>query len=102
MRKRLYIKWAHEFIYVIEGKYYATYASRAFADYSKYIWPAGPFNTYERALFEATSHLCDDDTCNVLLRKNNKWWRPENGIDMKLYPDKPRLVDSGFNWVETK
>ena len=100
--EKLYIEWANKYIDIIEDKYYATYASRAFADYPEYIWPAGPFDTYERALLKATDLLCDDDTCNVLLRKNKKWWRPENGIDIKFHPEKPRLFDSGFNWVETK
>ena len=102
MKKRLYIKWANKYIDIIEGKYYAAYANRAFADSSNYIWPAGPFNTLMEADEEAQSLLCDDDTCNVLLRKNNKWWKPENGIDIKCFPDKPRIKDSGLTWVETE
>lgn len=100
--EKLYIEWAKEYVDIIEDKYYATYASRAFADYSEYIWPAGPFDTYERALLEATSHLCDDDTCNVLFRKDNKWWKPETKIDIKCFPERPRMKRNGFIWVETK
>lgn len=102
MKKRLYIKWANKYIDIIEGKYYATYASRAFADYPEYIWPAGPFDTFKEADEEACSLLCDDDSCNILLRKFNTWWRPENGIDIKFYSDKPRLLVNGVNWVETE
>lgn len=96
MRKRLYIKWAHKYIDIIEDKYYATYAYRAFADSSEYIWPAGPFDNWKDALEEARSHLCDDDSCNILLRKFNRWWRPENGID-RQFSEKVRLLISGVN-----
>ena len=102
MENKLYIDWAKKYVDVIDGKYYAAYACRAFAMYSKHIWPSGPFDTLMEAKKEARSHLCDDDSYNVLLRKNNKWWRPENGLDIKSDQDKPRLVDSGFNWVETE
>ena len=95
--KRLHIKWAKRYVKVIEDKYYPAYACRSWACSSKDIWPTGPYDSYAEALVDASSHLCDDDTCNVLLRKNNKWWRPALQFD-DANPNK--LIYGHKSWVE--
>ena len=55
----------------INNKWYPAYAIRKWATPEDII--NKPFDTYEEALEYAQSFLCDDDSCRVFLRLQNKW-----------------------------